>query len=177
MRISIITFLIISLLVSCDGSKAELIRQRKLEAKILHLEGINKKLLEEKESLTNDRAKLASRESDASFYTSLITLSESPSPYREDEESTHYYRMCLSLSEIYKAMNLEVVRYGEEGGGKQVISRTRLDLLDALDIFGEESSGLEFQGWTSSSSFKFNHYDANYEAMISAPDSVTFERR
>jgi hypothetical protein len=116
------------------------------------------------------------------IYTDITFLSEGETVWneaQEGEETGVAYRAIITTSEIYDNLIIEKVTYGAEGGGKEVKSRRKVDLMEFWKTFGltGEIAGVEFVKWLSPVSFELKVYKESYLVQDIDKESIKVSRK
>ncbi|NUQ81381.1 MAG: hypothetical protein HUU10_07190 [Bacteroidetes bacterium] len=103
------------------------------------------------------------------FYTWVTFLSESKILWSENDSTRSVaFRVLITTSEIYNYIYIEKITYGEEGFGKRIEYRSRLNTIifsDKFKITGE-FTGVKFSNWISYNSFIFTIDNKRFELTI-----------
>jgi len=106
---------------------------------------------------------------DNTLYTWVTFLSESRILWSENDSTRSVaFRVMITTSEIYNYIYIEKVTYGEEGGGKRIEYRSRLNTIifsDKFKITGE-FTGVIFANWISYNAFIFKMDNKRFELTI-----------
>ena len=84
----------------------------------------------------------------ADYYSWITFLSEGDTEWNGDNGG-NAYRIAITTSEIYDDIHIEKISMGDEGAGKKVVWKRKVDREDLVKVFGihGELSGIEFVKW------------------------------
>lgn len=93
-------------------------------------------------------------ETNENYYEWITYLNEGEIQWNDNNGVA--FRFVITTSEIYDAIYIEKIYIGEEGGGKKILKKRLVNMLNLAELYNlkGEISGIEFIKWDSWNTFE-----------------------